>query len=189
MNNKELESYINKAYNRFLDYSTYHCSMQGMQGEEVDVLNEVFIDILKKDEGYLLDLLSRKKNGYTELDFFILDMIKTYTMSDTAPYRWKYRNKIQIDDNLKDLSRLDIADQEGEEVDNKIIIFNKMKKVRDALDSLGLSERAYQIFVYKFFSGESFSEWKGSETKVYLYEVYNKVLEMVKERVNGRGLF
>jgi hypothetical protein len=189
MQNKELEKYITKAYARLLDYSTYHCSRQGLVGEEVDVLNEVMADLMKKEESYLLELMHRKKNGYTELDFLILDMIKTYTMSDTAPYRHRYRNRIQVDDNVKDLSRLDLIDEEYQDVDHNAEILEQMRMVREIVAALELSEKAYRIFSWKFFEGEAFSEWPGDEDKAYLYEVYNKVLEMVKDRIKGEVLF
>ena len=62
--------YINKRYDRWLDYAVYHCAHAGMTDEANDVLNEVLYSVLKKDPSELTRLLSLKKNGYTELDFF-----------------------------------------------------------------------------------------------------------------------
>jgi hypothetical protein len=110
--NPILSNYIAKAYDRLLDFSTYHCHKQGLAGEEVDILNEVFIDLLKKEESFLLELLSKeKKDGYCELDYLVLKLIRTYTSSPTAPYRWKYSSRTPKDENIQDLSLLNKIDE------------------------------------------------------------------------------
>ncbi len=68
---EDVRSYITKRYERWLDYSKYHCAMQGMAGEEVDLLNEVMINLLEKSEEKLLELYSKKHKQYRELDYFI----------------------------------------------------------------------------------------------------------------------
>lgn len=36
-----LNRYIEKCYNRWLDYAKFYCSLENMIGEGIDVLNEV----------------------------------------------------------------------------------------------------------------------------------------------------
>ena len=86
-----VEKYIGRRYERWLDYAVYHCGLAGIPDEANDVLNEVLCSLLQKDDAKLQQLLSAKKNGCTELDFFVLKMIKLNVTSDTSPYRSKYR--------------------------------------------------------------------------------------------------
>ncbi len=62
---EEVRKYITKRYERWLDYSKYHCAMQGMAGEEVDLLNEVMISLLEKPEEKLLELYNKKNINNT----------------------------------------------------------------------------------------------------------------------------
>ena len=41
MASEALNKYIEKRYDRWLDYAKYHCSLAGMSSEAIDVLNEV----------------------------------------------------------------------------------------------------------------------------------------------------
>lgn len=189
MRDKRIDEYITSAYSRLLDYSTYHCTKQGLVDEEVDVLNEVLVDVLRKDEDFILALINSKKpDGWCEMDYFLLDMIRTYTMSDTAPYRHKYKNKFYSDENTTDLSRLNIIDEEDESPDRAAVIFSQMEEIRSTLDKLGLSPKAKEIFSWKFFAGESFTDWKGKESKSELYDTYNKVFDMVRSEITGETI-
>lgn len=40
MASEALNKYIEKRYDRWLDYAKYHCSLAGMTDEAIDVLNE-----------------------------------------------------------------------------------------------------------------------------------------------------
>lgn len=154
--NPILIQYVNRAYARLLDFSTYHCRKQGLVGEEVDVLNEAFIDLLKKDETYLLKMLSKRgKNGYTELDYYILKLIRTYTMSETAPYKHKYRSRTPKDEN-RDLSRLDLIDNEYDDATNESTIKAKRAAVlRHIIDNLPIDELERNIACCVLISGET----------------------------------
>lgn len=183
-------NYISQRYDRWLDYSLYHCSHQGMTDEAIDVLNEVLAMLLEKykdNEAYIVQLYERKKGQYRELDFFVLQMIKLNIQSPTSPYRHRYKTP-PIDENA-DLSYMDILDENDDEPDRVGEILDKVHQVREIVDNLMLSDKAKAIFYHRFFDGESFAEWDGEEDVKYLYDTYNGVLELIKDKLNKRELF
>lgn len=186
MTSEAVNKYIEKRYERWLDYSIYHCSQAGMDGEAVDVLNEVLCMLLQKDIEMINRLLSAKSGKYTELDYYILQMIKLNITSDTSPYKHKYKS-IPVDENIN-WQRLEIVEDDYQETDRSEIILSMYNRVREAVEELDLSEYAKRIFYFRFFENESFSDWPGPENKKELYVTYNKILDMVKDKING-GLF
>jgi len=179
---KELEIYIAKRYDRWLDYALFHCSLAKIEEQANDVLNEVLLMLMtRNEESRLLDMLSRKKNGYTELDFFILNMIKMNVFSPTSPYRYKNR-PIKKDGNV-DFTRLDILDDEDSDIDRSGEILEKFNRVRNLLDDLQLSSKAREIFEFKFFHGNNFSEWGGNESPAELYSIYQGVQKLLREKL------
>ena len=186
MASEALDKYINKRYDRWLDYAKYHTSLAGIGDEASDVLNEVMAMLLEKPEEEINLLLNRKHGKYTELDFYVLQMIKLNATSDTSPYRHKYK-AIPADDNV-DWRRLNIIDEPDQSFDKAAYISEKMHEVRAILDSLDLSEKAIQIFSWKFFSGESYSDWLGEENSKELYSVYKQVFRMLMQRKEGKML-
>lgn len=190
MANQIINKYISERYDRWLDYAYYHCSHANMDDEAIDVLNEVLAMLIEKcdtNESHILQLYESKKGQYRELDFFVLQMIKLNIQSPTSPYRHKYK-PIPVDENI-DFQRIDLVDEEGIEQDQSGEILQKMQQVRNIFDSLQLSEKAKRVFSWKFFEGNSFSEWEGTEEKKDLYDIYNRVLELIKSKINGESLF
>ena len=185
--NKDLEKYISTRYARWLDYSLYHCTHAGMADEATDVLNEVLCNLLQKPESKLLALYNAKKNGYTELDFFVLRMIKFNATSDTAPYRAKYK-PIPTDENV-DFSSLETAEILDDDRDKTAEILENVRQVREVYESLQLSEKAKQIFEFRFFQHENFKDWTGQESLSELYDTYNKVVNLIKEKIKGKIIF
>lgn len=187
MASEEVNKYITKRYERWLDYSSYHCGLAGIPDEATDVLNEVICSLLQKKNGLLDKLLDTKKNGYTELDFFVLKMIKLNASSPTSPYRSKYR-PMPADENV-DYSRLEIEDIPEEPEDRNAELLDKLHQVREAFESLELGTLAARVFEFRFFQDGNFSEWNGPETLKQLYEIYNGVQELIKKKINGASLF
>jgi len=185
--NKELEKYIGKRYERWLDYASYHCSCAGIENEASDVLHEVLCDLLNKPPGKLSELLHKKSGQYTELDFFVLRMIKLNAISDTSPYRHKYK-PIPVDANV-DYNHLDIEDVTDEERDCTADILEKTNIVRKILDELFISEHAKSVFRWRFFCGEKFCDWTGQESEKELFDCYYKVVNLIKEKLNNISLF
>lgn len=187
MASEVVNKYIAKRYDRWLDYSRYHCSLAGIDGEAFDVLNEVLCSLLQKDEKMLIRLLDTYKNGYTELDFFVLKMIKLNATSSTSPYRHKYQAIVK-DENI-DYSRLEIENIVEEEEDRCEETLDKIHQVRKIFENLDLSPLAYKVFEYHFFQDGNFSEWEGTETLKQLYEIYNGVQELIRRKIAGEFIF
>lgn len=185
-----IHNYISERYFRWLDYAQYHCSHAGMSDEAIDVLNEVMAMLLEKynqNPTMIERLYNSKKGQYRELDFFVLQMIKLNIQSPTSPYRHKYK-ALPIDENA-DLSYIDLLDEEYEEIDRPGIILKQMNQVREIFESMNLSEIAVKVFSFKFFEGNSFAEWEGTEDPKFLYDIYNGVLKLIKDKLNNRELF
>lgn len=174
-----ISKYIEERYERWLDYSRYHCSLAGMADEEVDVLNEVLCMLLQKDPERLMQMFSAKKGKYTELDFYILQMIKLNITSSTSPYRHKYKS-IPKDDNV-DWRRLDIIDEEDVSTDHTAVALKQMRMVRYVFDRLELSDLEREVFSFRFFQDNSYSDWPGPEDKKTLYSHYNAVKHTISE--------
>lgn len=187
MSSTAVNNYIAKRYDRWLDYASYHCGLVGISDEAHDVLNEVLFSLLQKSDRLLEKLLSTKKNGYTELDFFVLRMIKLNVTSPTSPYQSKYK-RIPADDNA-DYSRMDIEDVPDNEIDTPGITLERMHQVREVFESLDLSPLAKRVFEFHFFQDNNFSEWVGPESQKQLYEIYNGVQELIKKKVKGEFIF
>lgn len=182
-----INEYVTKRYERWLDYAKYHCSIAGIKDESIDVLNEVLCSLLSKDENKLTKLLQSKKNGYTELDFFVLRMIKLNASSMTSPYRSKYK-RIPADDN-SDYASLEIEDASDETEDNTEIQLQQFRQVREIYEGLGLSPLARKVFEYRFLHDLNFVDWEGPENLKDLYEIYNGVQELIRIKINGESLF
>lgn len=185
----ELNKYIRKRYDRWLDYSTYHCTCAGIDGEGVDVLNEVLCDLLQKPQEQLLSLLNKKSGQYRELDYFVLRMIKLNATSPTSPYRYRYKG-IPTDGNV-DYQRLDLEDEiVDEDAEDRVdTILSQTRQVRQVLDELNLEDDIRAIFEWRFFHHEPYSSWEGPESDKFLYETYRKVIELIKSHIRGETLF
>lgn len=182
-----VEKYIGKRYERWLDYASYQCELAGMPEEAYDVLNEVLYSLLQKDSRKLEKLIEARKNGYTELDFFVLKMIRLNATSDTSPYRSKYK-PMPVDENV-DYARLEIEDVQEEIVDKNEMLLERFHQVREALEDLDLTPFAKRVFQYRFFEDSNFSDWPGNESLKQLYEMYNKVQELIRKKIAGESIF
>jgi len=181
----EINNYIEKRYGRWLDYSNYHCTQAGIADESIDVLNEVIVALLQKDDCKLINLMNSKKCQYTELDFYVLRMIKLNVYSVTSPYQRKYRPMPSA--NI-DIRRLNIEDVTDSEVDTPAIILKQFEQVRLAFETLNLSDKAKRVFEHRFFCDLPFSEWEGPESRKELYETYSKVIQLIKSKIFNKSL-
>ena len=181
MCNPEINKYIEKRYNNWLDSAKYRCKVAGIPDDSLDVLQEVLCSLLQKDSEFLLGMLHRKKDDYTELDWFVIRMIELNATSPTSPYRQKTR-KGNIDQNV-DLKKLDIIDEPDEEQDIPGEIFSKINLVRKVYEELELSESSKRIFEYRFFLHEDFVDWPGKESQKYLYDTFNRIMTIIKGKI------
>ncbi|HCY40454.1 MAG TPA: hypothetical protein DHV48_03735 [Prolixibacteraceae bacterium] len=186
MANREINEYINRKYYRWLDYACYHCNHAGISDEANDVLNEVVIALIEKDESKLIKMLHTKKGQYTELDFYILRMIKLNVYSPTSPYQNKFKHIPA--NSVVDYRKLNIEDCEYEETDRPAEILAQFNQVRAIFNDLCLCEKARNVFEHRFFNDRSFSEWKGPESKKELYEIYKKTVKLIRMKINKNCL-
>lgn len=108
-----VHDYIILRYPRWLDYATFNAELAHLHGQGQDLLQTVLESLLTKDLGLLEGLLSRKKGEYTELDYFVLRMIKLNVTSPYAPNR--HKNKGLPKDENADPWGLDIIDEGPDE--------------------------------------------------------------------------
>ena len=183
----EINNYIEKRYSNWLDYSKYHCKKAGIEDESLDILDEVIISLLQKDESNLLRMIQApsKCGKFMELDIFVLRMIRLNIYSPTSPYQSRYK---PIPRANKDLMRLNIADVTEDDNDRPALILKRFKLVRSILDELNLSPKARAIFDHKFTNGLSFHEWTGEGDLKELYTTYKKVENMIKDKIQGKTL-
>lgn len=193
MSNSLIDQYINKRYDRWLDYAKYHAALQGMEDESRDILNEVLLSVLQKDDKSLMDMYEKRKGGYSELDFFILRLIKLNATSMTSPYRSKYKN-FQRDYNIecKSISTnveyenveaclklsIDFIEDTDEGYDKAAITLNRMNAIRLIFDNIKLDPWDKGVFEYRFFHGYSFSVFELKDHKS-LYRSYNYVVYVI----------
>lgn len=187
MISKEIDKYISKRYRYWLDYARYHCGLCGISDESEDVLNEVILSLLNKSEAKLELLFASKKGQYTELDFYVLRMIKLNASSPTSPYQSKYKS-IPVDANV-DYSTLEIEDFCDGETDRSGYILDRMHEIRNMIEELGFSEKAMAIFEFRFFQDGAFKDWDGDESIKELYDQYSKIMRVVKMKRNGELFF
>ncbi len=185
---RKVREYINERYPRWLDYAQYHCAQKGIPDEAYDVLNEVLVSLLKRDQKWLNEMCSIDSTygGYKQIDIYVLRMIRLNVFSPTSPYQNRYKSIPASD---VDFSRLNIADEESHSDDRPAEILGKMHLVREAFESLDLSEKARKVFEHRFFLGLPFSQWNGPEGKKELYDIYNAVIGLIKQKINGWSLF
>jgi len=183
----EINNYITKRYLKWLDYAKYHCSLAGIVDESEDVLNEVILSLLQKEEEVLMNLLNSKSGQYTELDYYVLRMIKLNASSPTSPYQSKYK-PIPSDTNV-DYSTLEIEDQGNDDPDRSGYILERMHEIRSTIEELGFSEKAMQVFEFRFFNDGVFKEWDGDESTKELYDLYSRIIKVLRKKIKGELIF
>lgn len=177
----EINEYIIKRYKNWLDSAQFRCRQAGIPDEAMDVLQEVIVSLLQKEDNMLLDLLHRKNGEYTELDWFVIRMIELNATSPTSPYRHKTRNN-NIDQNV-DLKHVNVIDDSDEDEDVPGRIFSQTELVRRIFNSLELSAVSRKIFTFRFFLHENFADWPGKESPKFLYDTYNRVILIIKGKI------
>lgn len=92
-NSEKIREYIGFRYPNWCDYARHHARLQQLTGWEYDLINDIIADLLKKPEIKLADMMGRVTrkivNGKptTELDKFVLAMIKMNARSQFAAFR------------------------------------------------------------------------------------------------------
>lgn len=183
----EVKKYISIRYDRWHDYAAYHCAQAGIGDESVDVLNEVLCSLLQMSPERLTKMHDKVSGKYRELDWYVLRMIKLNATSPTSPYQHRYK-PMPVDANV-DFARVEIEDEAYEDEDAPGEIVQKTRIVREILSELMINDHAREVFEYRFFLGEIFKDWPGPENEKELFDTYYKVVNLIKEKLNGNTLF
>jgi hypothetical protein len=196
-----IKDYVSTRYERYLDYAKYHTSLANLSEQAGDVLHEVMISVLLKDESKLTALYGKKKrDGYRELDYYILRMIKLNCHSLTSPYRYKIRQPLidgnasvdgmnSHDDVESDvfLSSHDILEEEEDHADDpKDLITLRFQLLRDILSGPEFTENERTIFKWKFFLENNWSEWTGPQSRDSATATFRDVQKRIIAAVDKR---
>ncbi len=179
MISESISNYVTLRYDRWMDYAEYHAKLAGIPDESGDILNEVLVSLLKKDPDHLQALLDKKKQGYTELDFFVLKMIKLNSNSMTSPHRHKTKD-IPKDKN-KDPWTMEIEDEQEDQADRNAETLQLWRKARDIFEDLDIPARDKKIFSWKFFADNSLRSWPGTESYPTVCNTFNRVMSIMRE--------
>lgn len=180
---QKVHAYVDKHYSNWLNHSEWHCSKAGFPDEAVDVLNEVLLSLLQKDEEKLLKLLNTKakygkfsdKEPFTELDIYILTMIRLNVTSTTAPYHSRYKKKSPIDYEV-DFSRLKIIDEEDESPDIAARTLKQMRLLRYVLRGIDVDDEDLQIFRNEDILFERSKNVRGRQKVKYFIDIVTEIL-------------
>jgi len=184
MVSESVSRYITERYPRWRDYAEYQAARAGIPEDADDILNEVMLSFLQKDNQELERLFSRKRESYshadqvyTELDYFVLKMIKLNATSLTAPWRFKSKS-LPTDENVT-WSDLEIEDLGPDGEDSQEEQLQKWRAAREILDSLEISDQEKKIFTWKAFADNPLASWPGPESYTAVCYIFNRTRELV----------
>lgn len=182
-----VQDYITARYNRWLNYATYQCNMAGLTSQGYDLLNEVLYMLLIKDSNELLRLVTNRQGIYSEMDFFVLKMVKTNALSPTSPYRYSNRS-LPTDPNV-DFRRLEIEDSTPNEPDRNEQILRHFTLVREVFSHLTLSPIEHEVFSLHFFHDLPLSDIAPNLPLRQRYRIYQRVIERIRKELHGKALY
>ena len=176
----EIDRYISKRYHAWLDYSTFHAGLEGFAWLAQDLLHTVLLNVLQKPQQKLIELYHRKKQGYTELDFFILAAIKLNAHSATSPFRYNEFEKLKYDLNI-DLFDIEISDLEYEEDIFANRFLSDLRLLRLAIEKGDLTSDEKIVCNWKLLFGSDVKEAPVNKKQCMKYRAYKigsrKVIE------------
>ena len=166
-----------------MDYAKYQAHLAGIADQAGDILNTVLESLLKKDPEQINSLLQKKKGPYTELDFFILRMIKLNAHSPTSPYRHQTRT-VPTDANIDPIS-IEREDALEDDPDRQADILEKCHTAREILEEIDIPQRDKDIFSWKFFSDNALRSWPGEESYSSVCATYNRVKALMAGKIRN----
>ena len=177
----DLNTFITTNYPRWVKYAAYHIRLSRLPIDPAEVVNDVLCTLLVRDVLKLERLMKSRIKDVTELDFFVLRIIKVSIYSPRSPFR--YQRGQHCTDRLENSIRtLSITVSEFEEED-------AYTQVKQVFDSLQLSELSKRIFSWRVFDGKPFSEWPGTESKKFLYDTFNRILLIISAKIRRKNAF
>lgn len=174
-NTNNLHEYIAHAYGRWVEYAAYHVRQSRLPIDPAEVVNDVLCTLLERNASKLERLMNVRNKDGTELDFFVMRIIKISIYSPRSPFR--YQRGQHCTDRLEDSIRtIPVLAPEFDQED-------AYQQVKRTFDELQLSELSKRIFAWRVFEGKPFAEWPGAESQKFLYDTFNRVLLIISAKI------
>lgn len=172
----EIDAYINSHYQRWLEYAKYHVRVYHVNVEPKEVLNNVLCNLLVESDMVHDLILHKGKDGLSQLDYFVLSILKTNIISPRSTIRYVRGQHV-----TQRIGQLEyrIAD---ERTDDNEEYEERMRIVREILSELQVSEQSKRIFLWRF-NGNNYKDWQGSESLDFLYDTYNRVELLIRYEI------
>lgn len=167
-----INCYISFRYPNWLDYAQHMARVHHFEGWGEDLLNDILINLLKKDEDLLLGLLARKTkkivNGKPtcELDKFVLKMIHMNAFSPVAPFRKNtLGNKIIARNNKKVITarNVEINGHDFEDTEYNAEFNGRLDRMHSQnihrLTKNGFNQSAVNLYETHFIRGRPLAEF------------------------------
>lgn len=177
--NPDLNTFITTHYPQWVEYAAYHVRQSRLPIDPTEVVNDVLCTLLERDTAKLKRLMNARNKDGTELDFFVMRIIKISIHSPRSPFR--YQRGQHCTDRLEDSIRtIPVLAPEFDQED----AYQQVKRV---LDGLQLSELSKRIFVWRLFEGRPFAEWPGAESQKFLYDTFNRILLIISAKIRRKN--
>ena len=174
-----LNKYITTHYPQWVEYAAYHVRHSRLPIVPAEVVNDVLCPLLERDMAKLERLMNARNKDGTELDFFVMRIIKISIHSPRSPFR--YQRGQHCTDRLEDSIRTLMVPTPDFDQDDAYM------QVRQVFDTLQVSELSKRIFAWRFFEGKSFAEWPGAESQKFLYDTFNRILLIISAKIRRKN--
>lgn len=68
--------YIDEHYRRWMDFAAYHCSKAGKRADLYQLMSDIQNEVLSLKTVTIARLMHTASGNFTELDFFVLRLIR-----------------------------------------------------------------------------------------------------------------
>lgn len=175
---EELNQYISRRYDSWLDYATYHCERSRLPLEPIEVLNDVLCSLMQGCPERIEKLYRERHKDLTSLDYFVLRVIRINIHSPRS--RTRYR-KGQYCTHSVDWAVVAPSEQPAcEEQDHTEEV---LPMIRQLLSAMDIPERDKRIFAWRFFDGRSFEAWPGPERPRALQRIFRRVSLKISSQI------
>lgn len=168
---KKLHNYIEGAYCRWVAYAKRYIRRSRLPMNACEVVNDVVCTLLERDSIKMSQMTDTPARGGTELDFFVMRVIKINIYSPRSPFRYR-RGPRCVGNSLLDVP----MDSEGVSGVTKDDLHSA---VWCSLHELEAPDIAKKVFIWKFFDGNPISKWPGPEDRRVLYRAYGRIFKKI----------
>lgn len=175
----DLNNFITTHYPQWVEYASWHIRHSRLLIDPAEVVNDILCTLLERDRQKLKRLMNARNKDGTELDFFVMRIIKISIHSPRSPFRYQRGQHCtdRLEDNIRTLS------DEAPEFDQE----DAYMQVRQVFDALQLSALSKRIFAWRFWEGKPFAEWSGPESQKFLYDTFNRILLIISAKIRRKN--